>query len=215
MGNLYHNCKSYHDNGSTKDEPPAWGCTDHASDHQTKAYPCYAHGWPWVKHNVQQQGQMFIQNINRIVIKPNVMIGQILYCTTDCIPVDLSFGENYPTNTQVWNRLRHRNDCQQKGVIWVTYRCYNSNPYLVRDISHQEVKSSVPPHAWFLPTTNWMQPETVAKSKAATPWGVVEVEPNHSWWWPFTSPTNSKEAWISLVCTAAIDACKQSKNPVV
>ena len=33
------------------------------------------------------------------------------------------------TNTQVWNRLGHRNDRLQRGVNWVTYRCYNSNPY--------------------------------------------------------------------------------------
>ena len=43
-----------------------------------------------------QQGQMFIQNLNRIVSKPNVTPWQILYCTTDCIPVDLMFQENFP-----------------------------------------------------------------------------------------------------------------------
>ena len=62
-----------------------------------------------------QQGQMFVQNLNRIVSKPNVAPGQILY--TDCIPVDLMFEENFPTNSQVWNRLSHRNDCRQRGVI--------------------------------------------------------------------------------------------------
>ena len=55
-------------------------------------------GW-YIMSN--QQGQMFIQNLNRIVSKPNVMPGQILYCTTDCIPVELMFQENFPTNTQV------------------------------------------------------------------------------------------------------------------
>ena len=30
---------------------------------------------------------------------------QIPYCTTDCIPVDLMFQENFPTNTQVWNHI--------------------------------------------------------------------------------------------------------------
>ena len=44
-----------------------------------------------------QQGQMSVQNLNRIVSKPNVTPGQILYCTTDCIPVDLMFEENFPT----------------------------------------------------------------------------------------------------------------------
>ena len=48
-----------------------------------------------------QPGQMFVQNLIRIVSKPKVKPGQILYCTTDCIPVDLMFEENFPTNTQV------------------------------------------------------------------------------------------------------------------
>ena len=72
-------------------------------------------------------------------------------------------------------------------------------------------RSSVPPCAWAGPTTNWLQPETVAKSMAATPWRLVVVEPNHSWWWEFKSPTNRKEARTSSACTAAIDASKQSK----
>ena len=48
-----------------------------------------------------QQGQMLVQNLNRIVSKPNVMPGQVLYCTTDRIPVNLMFQENFPTNIQV------------------------------------------------------------------------------------------------------------------
>ena len=48
----------------------------------------------------------------------------------------------------VGNHLSHRNDCRQRGVIWVTYRCYNSNPYLVRNISHQEVKCSTTWMSW-------------------------------------------------------------------
>ena len=30
-----------------------------------------------------QQGQMFVLNLNRIVTKPNVTPGHMLYCTTD------------------------------------------------------------------------------------------------------------------------------------
>ena len=71
-------------------------------------------GW-YITSN--QHGQMFVQNLNSIVSKPNVTPGQILYCTTDYIPVDLMFQENFPTNTQDWNRLSHRNDCQQREVI--------------------------------------------------------------------------------------------------
>ena len=44
---------------------------------------------------------MSVQNLDRIVSKPNVMPGQILYCTTDCIPVDLMFPEYFPTNTSL------------------------------------------------------------------------------------------------------------------
>ena len=50
-----------------------------------------------------QQGKMFVQNLNRIVRKPNVMPRQFLYCTTDSIPIDLMFQENFPTHPQVWN----------------------------------------------------------------------------------------------------------------
>ena len=63
-----------------------------------------------------------VQNLNRIVSNPNVTPWQILYCTTDSISIDLMFQENFPTNTKVRNRLCHRNDCQERGVIWVTYR---------------------------------------------------------------------------------------------
>ena len=48
-----------------------------------------------------QQGQMFVWKLNWIVSKPNVMPGQILYCTTDCASIDLMYQENFPTNTQV------------------------------------------------------------------------------------------------------------------
>ena len=71
-------------------------------------------GW-YITSN--QQGQMIVQNFNRIVSKPNVMLGQIPYCTTDSIPIDLMFQENFPTHIQVWNSLSHRNDCRQRGVI--------------------------------------------------------------------------------------------------
>ena len=49
-------------------------------------------GW-YITSN--QQGQMFIQNLNRIVSKPNVTPGQIPCCTTDSIPIDLMFQENF------------------------------------------------------------------------------------------------------------------------
>ena len=49
-----------------------------------------------------QQRQMFVQNLNKIVSKPNVTPGQIPYCTSDSIPIDLMFQENFRTHTQVW-----------------------------------------------------------------------------------------------------------------
>ena len=46
-----------------------------------------------------QQGKMLVQNLHRIVRRPNVTPGQIPHCTTDCIPIILLFQENFPTNT--------------------------------------------------------------------------------------------------------------------
>ena len=83
-------------------------------------------GW-YITSN--QQGKMFVQNLNRIVRMPNVASRQFPHCTTDSIPIDLMFQENFPTHTQVWNRLSHRNDCRHREMIRVTYQCYNSSPY--------------------------------------------------------------------------------------
>ena len=91
-----------------------------------------------------QQGKMFVQNLNRIVRKPNVTPRQFPYCTAGSIPIDLMFQENFPTHTQVWNCLSHRNDYRQRGVIWVTCRCYNSNPHTKSGTSVIR-RSSVPP----------------------------------------------------------------------
>ena len=48
----------------------------------------------------KQQGQMFFQNCNRIVSKPNVTPGHVPYCTTESIPIGLMVQENFPTNTK-------------------------------------------------------------------------------------------------------------------
>ena len=71
-------------------------------------------GW-YITSN--QQEKMFIQNLNRIVRKPNVTLRHFPYCTTDSIPIDLMFQEKFSTHTQVWNCLSHRNNCRQRGVI--------------------------------------------------------------------------------------------------
>ena len=67
-----------------------------------------------------QQGKMLVQNIHRIVRRPNVTPGQIPHCTTDSIPINFVFQENFPANTQVSNSLRRRNDRRERGVILVT-----------------------------------------------------------------------------------------------
>ena len=71
-------------------------------------------GW-YITFN--QQGKMFVLNLNRIVRKPNVTPRQFPYYTTNYIPIDLMFLENFPAHTQVWNCLSNRNDCRQRGVI--------------------------------------------------------------------------------------------------
>ena len=48
-------------------------------------------GW-YITSN--QQGQMLVQNLNRIVGKPNVTPWQSVYCNTHCISVVLMFQEN-------------------------------------------------------------------------------------------------------------------------
>ena len=68
-------------------------------------------GW-YIASN--QQGKMFVQNLNRIVRKTNVMPKQFSYCTTDGIKIYLMFQENFPPHTQIWNCLSHRNDCRRR-----------------------------------------------------------------------------------------------------
>ena len=49
-------------------------------------------GW-YITSN--QQGKMIVQNLHRIVGRPNATTGQIPHCTTDCIPINLVFQENF------------------------------------------------------------------------------------------------------------------------
>ena len=108
----------------------------------------------WNKTSNQQQ-QMLMQNLNRIVSRPNVTTGHILDCITNCISINLMFMENFSTNTQVWNILRYRNDCRQRGVIRVTYGCYRATTETrTRSGTSGIIRSSVPPRALVGPTTN-------------------------------------------------------------
>ena len=152
---------------------------------------------------------MFVQNLNRIVRKPNVT-PRFPYWTVDSIKIDLMFQENFSTHTQVWNCLSHHPKWPTSKWLWTKW---NDLSYLsvlqqqpVLNEKYQSSGGQVFQHVHgFGPTTNWSQPETVAKIKAASLWRFVVVEPNHSWWWPFKSHTNTKETRTSSAFTAAID----------
>ena len=104
---------------SSDDEPPVWS-EKHAFIKPRLILVTHMDDLGWYITS-NQHWQMFVQNLNRIVSKPNVVPGQILYCTTGSISVDLMFQENFHTNTQVWNRLSHRNDCLKSDLsyLWV------------------------------------------------------------------------------------------------
>ena len=122
------------------------------------------------------------------------------------------FKENFPTNTQVGTAWVIKMTANQED--WSELTMGAPTPTHTRSgtsVIRTDVPDPPPPCALIGLTTNWLQPHTVAKSKAATTWRFVVVEPNHYWWWPFKSPTNRKEALTSSACTAAIDVGKQSK----
>ena len=61
-------------------------------------------GWYITSH---LKGQMLVQNPHGFVSRQNITPELIQYCTTTCIPIpiNLVFWQNFPTNTQVWNRI--------------------------------------------------------------------------------------------------------------
>ena len=76
-----------------------------------------------------QQGQKFLSKPQQNFQQTKCYTRADPYRATDCITIDLKYQENFPTNTQVWTSLSHRNDRRQRGVILVSYVCYNSNLY--------------------------------------------------------------------------------------
>ena len=64
-------------------------------------------------------------------------------------------------------------------VTWVTYDAATATH--ARSGTSVIRRSSVPSRARAGTTTNWSQPDTVAKSKATTQWRFVVLEPNHSY----------------------------------
>ena len=157
------------------------------------------HGW-YITSN--QRRKMFVQNLIRIVRKPDVMPRRFPYCITESIPIDLMFRENFPTHTQVWNCLSHRNECRQRRVIWVTYRCYKDNLYLVRNNSRQKVKC-------FTTCMGWADNQLTATGDSCEVKGcnsmTVRGRRTQPLLMTFQSPTNRKEGRASSACTAAID----------
>ena len=119
------------------------------------------HGW-YITSN--QQGQMFVQNLNRIVSKPYVMPGQIPCYITDCIPIDLMLQENFPSNTQFGTAcaIKMTADREEWSELPTTATHTRSGISVI-------MRSSVPPPAWVRLKTNWSQPCRGVKSKAATP----------------------------------------------
>ena len=77
--------------GSTEDQPSSWGEKHACFDHQAKAYLCYAHGLPWLVHNVQPAGTNTVeedcQQANqdcqqaKCFARPDPVLQQELYST--------------------------------------------------------------------------------------------------------------------------------------
>ena len=155
-------------------------------------------------------GKMFVQNLNRIVRKPNVTPRQFLYCTTDSIPIDLMYW------LDVSGKLSYSHTClevpeaskwlltERSGLSYLSV--WQQEPILSQE--HQSSGGQVFHHVHGLGRQPTDRNQILAKSKAATPWWFVVIEPSHSWWWLFKSPTNRKQAWTSSACMAAIDASK-------
>ena len=61
----------------------------------------YTHDLGWFIMS-NQQGLMFVQNLNRIFSKPNITLGQIPHSTTDSIPIDFDIsGKLYYSYTSL------------------------------------------------------------------------------------------------------------------
>ena len=165
-----------------------------------------AQGWPWlVQITSNQQWQMLVLSLSRIVSRPNVTPGKILYCTTNCITIAWMSRKTF--------RLTHKfgTACAiEMAADREEWSELPMHPYTRLGTSVIR-RSSVPPRAWVGPITNWSQPDTVAKSKAAIPWRLVELynpttpDDGHS------NHRHMKDARTFSASTAAIDVSKQLK----
>ena len=145
--------------------------------------------------------KMHIQSLKWIASTPDTSPRELTNCITDCSPINSVFQKHPPTDTQVRNSLCHRNGWEW---WWSDLHSGAATATRTRSVTSVIRRSRVPPRAWVGSVTSWSQPDTVAKSRAATSWRFVVVEPNYPWWRPFKSPINRNEARTSTACTAAI-----------
>ena len=100
-------------------------------DHQKNAYSCCALIWPWLVHNVKPAGtdarsnpQQDCQQTKCYVMKQ----GRSCNAATTVFKLTWSFRKTLLLTNKICNSLSHLNDNRQRGVIWVTYGCYKSDP---------------------------------------------------------------------------------------
>ena len=155
-------------------------------NHRTKAYPCYAHGWSWWVHNVQPAGKDARSKPSQDCQKTKCYAVQIPHCTTDCISINLVFQETFLLTHKLGTA--YAIEMTVESEEWSELTMSDTTVTRIRSGTTVIMRSSIPTNAWVGPTTNWSQLDTVAKTKAATPWLLVVAEPNHSLWWPFISP---------------------------
>ena len=154
---------------------------------------------------------MLVQNLNRIASRQNVRQGLILYCATNCIPIDLltwclkktfllthKFGAaraiEMTADREEWSEL-------PIGATTATHT--RSGTSVIR-------RSSVPPRAWVGPTTNWSQPDS-CEVKGCITMTICGCRTQPLLMMAIESLTSRKEASTSSACTAAIYVSRQSK----
>ena len=89
-----------------------------------------------------QHGQLFVQNFNRLVSRPNVMPWQILYFSTNWIPINLVFHETFLLTHTFGTACAIEMAIDREGWSELPMGATTVNPFYVRNISHQEVRCS-------------------------------------------------------------------------
>ena len=126
-------------------------------------------------------------------------------CSTNCIPIAWWWRKTFLLTHELEQHESSKWQPTERGdlgYLWVLHQ---------QPVLGQELRSSGGQMFHCMGRADNQLIATVTLSKAATPCWFVVVELNHSWWWPFKSPTNRKEACTSSACKATIDVSKQSK----